>query len=367
MKKKIFIALGIIILFAIVIYAWAFYIVNPNAQKVADFIKKHPNKAAIYFVRNDTAIVSQNADTIMPLASTVKIMVAIEFAKQASAKKINIFEEIDTLELDKYYLPESDGGAHPEWLNDMHAKHLLHGSKISLLEVAKGMIRYSSNANTEYLMDKLGFENLNNLRDSLGIENQHQLFYPIVGALLLCQKTKPIEVKQYAEELQMMTMDEYRKKCFEYHELLKNTSNYKQHFNINNIGIDLQKIWSLRLIGASCKAYVSIMQKINSRSYFDSITQNILDQLLEWPMAIGDNSKNFKHFGAKGGSTGFLLTEALYTTDFKNNSNSMAVFFNNLTALELMKMQSSLNEFEFKMMIDDKFRNNVVGEIGLKN
>ena len=110
------------------------------------------------------------------------------------------------------------------------------------------------------------------------------------------------------------------------------------------------------MIGGSCKQYVSVMKKINSRTYFDSTTQIILDDIFEWPMKNKKNKASFKHFGAKGGSTAFVLTQALYARDFENNQTEIAVFFNNLTTLESIKLQASSDEFMMKVLKDGEFR-----------
>ena len=43
------------------------------------------------------------------------------------------------------------------------------------------MIIYSSNANTDYLIDLLGVNNINQRINALGLK-QHEEVYPIVGA-----------------------------------------------------------------------------------------------------------------------------------------------------------------------------------------
>ena len=58
-----------------------------------------------------------NEDKLMPLASTVKIIVAIEFAKQAAHNVFSKNEKIALSELAKYYIPNTDGDAHPQWIN----------------------------------------------------------------------------------------------------------------------------------------------------------------------------------------------------------------------------------------------------------
>ena len=103
----------------------------------------------------------------MPLASTVKIILAIEYAIQSSQNKIDPHEKIGIEELAKFYIPNTDGGAHPKWLKSLDGKQ--HEGRVALKEVVKGMIRYSSNANTEWLGGKLGLKNINNRMDSLGI------------------------------------------------------------------------------------------------------------------------------------------------------------------------------------------------------
>ena len=355
MKKKILIGVGIVVLFALIIFGWAYLTVKPNADKISEFIKKHPDKAAIYIIRNDSVIADQNSDTIMPLASTVKTIIAIEFARQATAGIIKLDEEIDTLELDKYYLKGTDGDAHETWLIQIKKDTLINGSKVKLLDIAKGMIRFSSNANTEFLMDKLGFDNLNAQLDSLGLKGHHK-FYPFISSLVLCQKPVDMEIKPFIEKLDMMSMDEYIKKSFEAHDKFKNDPTFKKKFDAESIYIDQQKIWSNRMIGGSCKQYVSVMQKINSRTYFDSITQIILDDIFEWPMKNKENRTSFKHLGMKGGSTAFVLTEVLYARDFQNNQTAIALFFNNLTTLESIKLQASSDEFMLKVLKDGEFR-----------
>ena len=122
-------------------------------SKVISFMKDNPDKIAITLIRNDSVIVDLNSSKVMPLASTVKILVAIEYAEQAASGKINPDEVIDKKDLNIYYVPKTDGGAHPRWLEK------LEGKPITLREVAKGMIQYSSNANTEYFsrIETIGF------------------------------------------------------------------------------------------------------------------------------------------------------------------------------------------------------------------
>ena len=65
-------------------------------------------------MRNGNVTVDLRSDRKMPLASTVKIIVAIEFSEQAAAGKINPQEAVPLADLDRFYLTDTDGGAHPD-------------------------------------------------------------------------------------------------------------------------------------------------------------------------------------------------------------------------------------------------------------
>ncbi|CAH8248248.1 class A beta-lactamase-related serine hydrolase [Paenibacillus melissococcoides] len=75
-------------------------------------------------------------DRIMPLASMVKIMVAIEYAQQAAEGKIDPNESVKLAQIDKYYLPNLDGGAQPAWMEILKAQKLIKEDAVPLEEVA---------------------------------------------------------------------------------------------------------------------------------------------------------------------------------------------------------------------------------------
>jgi D-alanyl-D-alanine carboxypeptidase len=357
MWKKLLIILGILLAIFLLGIGWATYYFYPSAERVLQFIHKNRNKAAIHVIYNDEVIASQNADTIMPLASAVKTIIAIEFAYQAAYGMIDTTETIDTIDIDHYYVPETDGDAHPNWLNEMREKQFIKNGKIALYQVAKGMIQFSSNANSEYLMERLGLNRINARIDSLGITT-HQPVYPFVAALFVCQNTQRKDHKAFENDLRTMNIDEYRAQCHLHHDSLKNNPRYKDGFVQTEMDMNIQKIWSQRLPGSTCKAYAQLMQKINRGNYFPEPVQAILNLLMQ-----KKQHEDFKIRGGKGGSTAVVLTDAVYATDNQNNTTEMAVFFNNLTVIENIKLQMSLREFENSLMLDSAFRNTVINTL----
>lgn len=352
MLKKILIGFGIIIGLVILMGVIGIFYFLPSENTVLEFIKDNPNKSAIKLVRNDTILANINSDKMMPLASTVKIILAIEYAEQSANGIINPNKAISLNELDKYYVPNTDGGAHLSWLNSVQDK--TKNDSISIREVAKGMIKFSSNANTEWLSEKLGLENINNRLDSLGIESHSKIYYIVSAMYVGKEKFPDLDSKELSIKIRDLSLGDYIETTNQIHDKLASDTNYKNE--LGSFDKNIQQIWSDNLPNSTVTEYVGLMKKINSRSYFDKETQEYLDEVMEFLLEDPANLSWLKHTGSKGGSTEFVLTKALYATDINENKTEVAYFFNDLGSLENTRLQMSMNEFELKILNNKEFR-----------
>ena len=326
-----------------------------TADSLLNFIKQNKERASLYLKKNDTVIAALNENKLMPLASTVKIMVAIEFAKQAGNNVLNENGLIPLSELNKYYIPNTDGGAHPRWINyERSLGHIINDS-VQLIDVARGMIIFSSNANTEFLMDLLGIDKIQNNIQLLGLK-QHTFIYPLVSSLFLYQNLKKINEDKIISAIKKLNDEDYAKSVLLIHDHLKNDSNYKKNFRPQDLTLKMQKEWSDRLPASTTKDYVQVCSILNNRKFFDSSTYQVLAQVLETLMEVPANKAWLSHAGMKGGSTIFVLTKALYATLKNETKIEMGYFFNDLTGAENMRLQTWMNNFEIRVLTDEKFR-----------
>lgn len=118
-----------------------------------------------------------------------------------------------------------------------------------------------------------------------------------------------------------------------------------------------------RLPSSTVEDYVTVMKKINSRDYFSENAQRYLDEVMEYILENPANKEWLEHSGMKGGSTAFVLTKALYATDKQGNKTELAYFLNDLTILEMTRLQMSMNEFELKILTNSEFRKKVKSEL----
>ncbi|GGA77187.1 serine hydrolase [Ornithinibacillus halotolerans] len=214
------------------------------------------------------------------------------------------------------------------------------------------MIKFSSNANTDFLIEKLGADSINDVITDLELEN-HDPVYPIVSALLTSTYLKQQndwsndEIKAH---LQSMSMDGYRSLVWEIHDKIKQGG---QEFNTGQFSFpkDLQRIWSDRLPNATTEDYAKIMQAISNNEATIPGGDKILREIMEWPMELYESNREmYAHFGAKGGSTAFVLNQALYVEDHNGKKIEVVIFTEGLSFIEQIKMNRSMNSFLIKVL-----------------
>lgn len=348
-----------ILLGIVILGASGIYYLKSNGNLILKFIKNNPNKTTIKLVRNDRLLAEKNPNKMMPLASTVKIILAIEYAEQSSKGIINPNQKVALDEIAKFYVPNTDGGAHSSWLKSVKDK--IVNNAITIREIAKGMILYSSNANTEWLCEKLGLDNINKQIDSLGITEHTEIYYIVSALFLGTEKFPTLKDKELENKLKALSIDDYIEVTNQIHHKLSVDATYKK--SIGYLGMETQRIWSNNLPGSTVNEYVEIMKKINSRTYFSLKTHQYLDEVMEFLLDNPANRKWLKHVGMKGGSTAFVLTNALYATDKTGNKTELAYFFNDLGVLQRIRLERSMNAFELKILTDEAFRNKIEREL----
>lgn len=136
---------------------------------------------------------------------------------------------------------------------------------------------------------------------------------------------------------------------------------------IGHLSLDVQKNWSNRLTKASVADYISILQKLNNKSYFNESIHLHLDPIMEQLMDNPANREWLLHAGQKGGSTAFVCTQAFYAKEKTGNQLEFAFFANELNPIERAKLSKNINSFQLKFLKDEEFRNFVKKELAIYN
>ncbi len=325
------------------------------ADSFYNFIKANPARSSVYITRNDTVIARLNENRLMPLASTVKLLIAIEFAQQSTHEMINENSYVNLEELEKYHLPGTDGGAHPAWLEYAKAQNEIKNNAVKLVDVARGMMMFNSNANADYLMDLLGFDSV---KENIALFKlkQHTAIYPFAGSLFSYVIRKKSSEDKLIKELGKYSDKKYSMEAYYNHLDLKADSTLKETFNFEKFTPKLQKMWSDNLPSSTTKEYVSIASALNNRELIDEDAFFTIGEVVEYPMEKKDYQKLFKHYGIKIGKTPYVFTHVFYCTLKDGTRMEAAIFFNDLAPHEVKKLDEWLDSFKEQLVLNPLFR-----------
>jgi D-alanyl-D-alanine carboxypeptidase len=347
---------------------------SKKPSMVLEFIQNNPEKVSLTILDKDNSLVQYQADRKMPLASVAKIIIAIEYARQAAEGKIDPNSRISLKDINCYYIPKLDGDAQPQWEEYLKQNKKIESGMVTLKEVAKGMIDFSSNANMEYLIELLGLEQINKNLTELQLTT-HEAIYPFYASLLipgsLMEEYRGISQADKAEKVKArikdMPQEEFIKLSIIEHNKLKTDKDgsYLKSRNLEKwYDMEFDRMNSDRMVGATSREYGELLGKLNSNSYFSKEIRTYLREVMEGPMKSEGNQELFNHLGFKGGSTNYILNTAMYAMDKKEQTVEIAFFTNNLTTKEFKRLSQNMNDFIYQILTDKVFRLKVRETLG---
>lgn len=141
---------------------------NPDLTLLWSQVQRQPDDFAVACVplNNRTNAVYHNIDTSFPLVSVGKLMIFIAYAERLDQGEISLGETITVDALNRFHLERTDGNAHDRFMQTYPEETQV----ISLWEVAAdGMLQYSSNAASDYLLQRLGIVDWDALYAQFGL------------------------------------------------------------------------------------------------------------------------------------------------------------------------------------------------------
>lgn len=340
------------------------YYCNMRKDKydLLNFIKKNKKKLSVTMIENESVILDYRADKEVPLASTVKIIIAYHFVKKVTAGDLMLAETVNLREINQYYIEGTDGGAHPNWL-----KMLKDKNKVTLLEVAKGMMHFSSNACTDFLIDKIGVDIINKGFENLEL-GHHDPIYPLTAGMLLpayLADSKREAIRKISE----LSHSTYVKLCDEVFDIIKHHPIKKEILKEkliknNMLNFKIQSLLTERLPASTTNAYARLMINLKEK-FLDEEERALFNKIL-----LGETVKHHsdQYFWYKGGSTPFVLTSALYKEN-ENESISISLFISDKKAEDTYWISNVFNDFMISLANDrefrEKFKRMIISDTGI--
>jgi D-alanyl-D-alanine carboxypeptidase len=331
--------IGLIVIGAITLVAGDFLSqINNRKSQLAEYILANRETAAVVaytFDENgelidDRCSLFYNADTPLVVGSIIKSVVLAAYADTVIQGELDPNERILITDLESYYLPMTDGGAHVEGLASLGLKAESTGfatdqtAKVSLDDIARIMIDYSGNAETDYLIARLGKDKIASMISVAGLK-QHTPISSILGlTLALFNHENPlIEPEQRHALITTTSAGD-----FNYPEHLMDLYLHDQEWRTAQIGFmqsskftevagkiawDGQVEASQMFPKGTAREYAHFMAEIASGQFISAEVSARMQKKLEgaaayWPLRL----LYFDRFGAKDGATAGVLTLASY-------------------------------------------------------
>ncbi|MEU5840889.1 serine hydrolase [Rhodococcus sp. NPDC047139] len=125
-----------------------------TAEGWIGYLGENADTVAFAVDDGDGGAFGHRAGERQPLASAVKVVHLAAYARAVAAGELSPDERIPLADWERWYLPDTDGHAHPRALERLGVSD--PGATVTLDEMVSAMMRESDNAVPDYLRDRLG-------------------------------------------------------------------------------------------------------------------------------------------------------------------------------------------------------------------
>jgi hypothetical protein len=298
-----------------------------------------------YQVGHEAEGIRWNAETPMPLASVAKVITLVAYVEAVADGRLNPLEPIPLSELERYYLPRSDLGAHSRAVAELRANGRLlppeDAPAVLLQEVPWMMIRHSSNAAADYLHLRLGQEVIEQTAIALGLNHTpggHTAPCTLLGQFLMMANhargatNNRVALEDYVEggtdgvaafgrDLALLA-DAYRGAA----DFRLAEQNWRAR--VRQPSIDTQRYFAGRLAPqGTAGAYAALMARLAQNGLISADSSYQARLYLEWPTQFPANQALFSNVGYKNGSLPGVLTTVYYAYRWGDAAPVIVVLF----------------------------------------
>jgi len=313
-----------------------------------NILKRHLSWSSVVLSINNEIVFSHLPLIKRPLASIIKIPVALEYSQQLSKGLLSANETHSLDEIHKYYIPKSDNGAHINWINSINGD----SKEITLTDLVNGMMKFSSNANFEFLLKRLKIENINNhLSDWF---SDHEQIFPITSAINILNTHKGLLLDNKYN-------DHIIRKSF----IKMATAHFKRIDQVSQLSIPditLQNKWSDLFPRASAQSYHTLIRKVNQQLLKDKNLNRLILETFGW-ILTHPRYNGFIHAGEKTGYTSKVFNKVLFAKNSNGHTLEFVYFIDNLTPSEVKSLHETDSSFTDKFMYSSKYRDQFMNHL----
>jgi hypothetical protein len=353
---------------------------NPDAAALAQVENMMPDAAreawrhilespetvglAAFRVGDEANGVYLNADVPMPLASIVKIVYLVAYAEAVAAGELDPTSYVLVADLDAFWQPGLDLGAHQRALTELDAQGLLlkNPDQVRLEDIPWMMTRFSSNTAMDYLHFLLGPVRIEETAVSLGLTSQTAPCPFLAQFLAMGNITRQGFSDTTAIQTYLEDPERYRQEAmlladaFIHDPEFRDAQNAWRRAN-RQPSTSTQRFFTENLNPqASAGEYAGLMAQLAQNGLSHPNSSFLARRYLEWPMIFPDNQELFSNLGFKNGTMPGVL-DIVYYAYPKGETTPVVVvlFFRDLPNGTYRQWRDNLTHDEFArwLLYDD--------------
>ncbi len=291
---------------------------QPALQRILDA----PETVGLVAFRmgDETNGVYLNENMQMPLASVSKLLHLVAYAEAVGTGQLDSTQLVPVADLERFYLPGYDLGAHNRSLRALDDLGLLQTNpdRVRMEDVPWLMIRYSSNSAADYLHDLLGQARIEQTAVALNLTSQTAPCTWLGQFMAMGNHTRQSSSDSQAVLAYAANLDSYQTDVALLADAFSNDEDFRQeeirwHSQTRRPSVETQRLFGHELNAhGSAGDYAVLMARLAQNGLSNGESSFLARRYLEWPMVFEDNQALFSNLGYKNGSLPGILNTVYY-------------------------------------------------------
>jgi hypothetical protein len=340
-----------------------------SLKGLAEYIGAQPEHVSIVSLNltHPDSSISYNGHTPRTMGRLSNIFLAIHYARQVAAGKLDPDRQIPLDEVNKYQLPYMDYSSHTNALAALEdAGEISDKGTVSLSSLMQIAIQYHDLAVSDFLLFYFEPQNIEHLVNELGLLETESLL-PFSGLYItLHPGIYGRSIEQHADSLSRMSRTEFETMVWENARNFANDpgfhSKVEEVFESNNgLGITFTQQRDLLdfFPKTTSQDMAGLMKRIQQNELFSKEISQEIKSLMNWPMNVSRLQRDLSSYGAiYDNRLGMANALSFGVSAYGKSPFVQAIFFDNLPVAFWFHMSSNLmhQDYARRLIWDPQLR-----------
>lgn len=353
-----------------------------SLKGLTEYVAAQPERVSIasIAINNPDSSILYNQHTPRTMGRLSVLFTAIEYTRGVEAGSLDPNEQVPLEEVNHFQLPYMDESDHEGALATLRDQNKISDDdSIALKDLVQASIRFNDIAIADYLLFKLGIQNIEKLYDDLSLQ-ETELPLPFSGLYITLRPSEnDTSAQAHFDSLSTLSMDDFRNIVFQNARRMKEDVTFRKEIvdrfrETDGLGIKfiLQRDALAFFPKTTAHDMSRLMKRIQQEQLISKAISQKVKSLLNWPLEDkgGRLNKDFKTYGALYDNRMGMVNGIDYgRSSYSEEPFAQAVFFDELQIAFWFHMSSNLmhQDFEQRLIWDPALREATVNAIRKPN